>query len=259
MKPRFIVGLFTLFFVTIGLAEAQDCKALTPWGAPKIQNQELAGSVVSICREQYTLAFNPVSRTPVWVAEYVTPQMIDGNEPRSAKFFEDPALPGEARSSPKDYSRSGYDMGHMAPAGDFVGSANQTRESFYLSNIVPQVGKDFNRGIWMHLESWVRKCVRNRGPLLVVTGPIYENGQTKEWLRNRVAVPTHLFKVVTDPQNMQSIAFIMANEPHPHEAYASYAVSVREVEKRSGLDFHSALAQPQADVLESQTKIWSCK
>ena len=111
----------------------------------------------------------------------------------------------------------------------------------------------------MHLESWVRKCVRTRGALLVVTGPIYENGQPKEWLHNRVAVPTHLFKVVTDPQKMQSVAFIMSNEPHPHESYANFAVSVREVEKRSGLNFHSNLGQPQADVLEAQTKAWSCR
>lgn len=240
-------------------ADVGQCKALVPWGIPAIQNPTLLNSVISICRDKYTLAFNPVTRTPVWVAEFVTREMISGNEPRAAKFFDDPALPATARSHMKDYSRSGYDMGHMAPAGDFVGDAQQTHDSFYLSNIVPQVGKDFNRGIWMHLESWVRKCVRTRGPLLVVTGPIYANGQPKEWLHDRVAVPTHLFKVVTDPRSMESVAFVMTNEAHPHQRYTEYAVSVRKVEGYTGLNFHSALVQPQADVLETQTKIWNCR
>ncbi len=259
MTRLWLATLIGCCWMATAQAAAPNCKALTPWGIPAIQNRELLKSVISICRTKYTLAYNPVTRTPVWVAEFITPQMITGNEPRSAKFFDDPELPAEARSHMKDYSWSGYDMGHMAPAGDFVGDADQIRDSFYLSNIVPQVGKDFNRGIWMRLEQWVRKCVRSKGPLLVVTGPIYANGQPKEWLHKRVAVPTHLFKVVTDTKNMKSVAFVMTNEPHPHQNYTDFAVSVRAVEKMTGLNFHSALAQHQADVLEAQTKTWMCQ
>lgn len=254
-----------------------NCNALVPWGAPAIQNPGLLSSVIPICRTQYTLVFNPTTRTPVWVAEYITLKMITGHEPRSAKFFEDPALPPAARSHMKDYSHSGYDMGHMAPAGDFVGDAQQILESFYLSNIVPQVGKDFNRGVWMRLEQWVRKCVRQRGPLLVVTGPIYANGQPLEWIPKkdetasetkrtvrkagyqRVAVPTHLFKVITDPRRMESVAFVMPNQAHPRKDYAEFAVPVNNVEAWTGLNFHPALTPAQAAPLESQTKVWNCK
>lgn len=54
-------------------------------------------------------------------------------------------MPDLYKAKLSDYLRSGYDRGHMAPAADCKYSQNAMDETFYLSNIAPQVGDGFNR------------------------------------------------------------------------------------------------------------------
>ena len=76
-------------------------------------------------------------------------------------------------AKPSDYVKSGYDRGHLCPAGDMTQSVEAMSETFYMSNMSPQV-PGFNRGIWKSLEEQVRKWGKEE-QIHVVTGPVFEN------------------------------------------------------------------------------------
>ena len=77
-------------------------------------------------------------------------------------------------SSNDDYKNSGFDRGHQAPSNDFKSSPKLMEDTFFYTNVVPQVGKGFNQGIWKQHEALARKLAIDRDEIYVITGPVYQ-------------------------------------------------------------------------------------
>ena len=113
----------------------------------------------------YTLSFSKKDEQAEWVAYLLTRSMLTGQSERGNNFRPDPEVPsGSAQLA--DYSKSGYDRGHLCPAGDMTFNAQAMSETFYLSNMSPQVPA-FNRGIWKSLESLVREWAAKEDSIYV--------------------------------------------------------------------------------------------
>jgi endonuclease G, mitochondrial len=125
----------------------EDCAEYAKLGVPGAQGTLL-------CRMGYLLSHSVETKTPIWVAEHLTSEKADGTtvQRESAKFQPDPDLIKGERAELKDYAKSGYDRGHMAPAADMKWDRDAMTECFYLSNMVPQTGRGMNQGIWKNLE-----------------------------------------------------------------------------------------------------------
>jgi endonuclease G, mitochondrial len=237
---------FTVQVVCAGPIE--DCKEFTTFGVPTRPGGP-AGEL--LCRKGYLLSHDPVRKTPLWVVEHLTREKVRSDVERSDDFRADAELDPGKRAELSDYRGSGYDRGHMAPAADMAWDEQAMSESFYLSNMVPQVGIGMNRGIWMELEKKVRIWARERGELYVYSGPIYHVSDTKTIGNNKVAVPSFLYKIVLDPRQKEAIALIMPNRKLRTEDLPNYLVSVREVETETGLNFFSILPTIEQDKLDS--------
>jgi endonuclease G len=137
----------------------------------------------------------------------------------------------------------------MAPSADF-GDPESQDESFLLSNMIPQEPKN-NRGIHEGIESAVRKEVKKRGELYVVTGPLFQGGQLQA-LKNRVIIPTGVYKCLYDPARKEAGCYLEQNAPGTD--YSS--VSVAEVEKLAGINLFPALTQ---DVKSSVMRLLAAK
>lgn len=222
----------------------EECSEFAAFGVPG-----LAGDL--LCRKGYLLSHDPDRKTPVWVAEHLTRAKSKRQVQRSDDFRADSDLVRGKRAELSDYRGSGYDRGHMVPAADMSWDDQAMSESFYLSNMVPQVGEGMNRGIWMELEKKVRVWAMERGELYVYSGPIYAGGVTETIGKNNVAVPGFLFKIVLDPQQKEALAVIMPNRKLRTQDLPDYLVSVREVEKKTGLQFFSALSLAEQEKIES--------
>jgi endonuclease G len=206
-----------------------------------------------LCRVGYLLAHSPENKTPIWVAEHLTADKAASAEvSRYNKFQPDPDLEKGKRAELSDYAKSGYDRGHMAPAADMKWDQDAMVQCFYLSNMIPQVGKGMNQGIWNNLEAKVRKWAMSRGEVYIFTGPIYDGGVQKTIGTNKVAVPSHIYKIVYDPNKLEAIAFIMPNEPLNTSDMPDYIVTIRDVEAKTGLDFLSNLEKSMQDTVETQ-------
>jgi endonuclease G len=161
-------------------------------------------------------------------------------------------------ASLSDFKGSGYDRGHLAPAGDMKWSSTAMSESFYMSNMSPQK-PGFNRGIWKKLESSVRNWADDNGEIYVVTGPIL-NEQFSTIGYNGVSIPNYYYKVILDYKEpeLKGIGFILLHEKSS-SSLKSFAVSIDEVERRTGIDFYHLLPDEIENQIESTIDIskWS--
>jgi endonuclease G, mitochondrial len=226
------------------------CADKVPYGAPAqtAAPATALGALKLICRTGYLVGYSGVSKTPAWVAEHLLPDAIYGKEPRTNNFTEDTSLPQGQRAALADYSRSGYDRGHMAPAADFSRSAQEMSESFFLSNMVPQFPEN-NRGPWAKLEGHVRSLTKDTKELYVITGPVFPGSGGKTIGANHVAVPSQLFKLAFDPSHGKLGAWLLPNADVPVDQWNKYCTSVQAIEAASGLTFLSALPAEQRNKL----------
>ena len=198
----------------------------------------------------YTVSYNNFYKTPNWVAWELTRQETEGDEERTNKFLPDPELP-EPRVTTSDYTRSGYDRGHMAPAADMKWSSRAMKESFYMSNICPQ-NRKLNRDDWGDLEESCRKWAEKYGTVHIACGPIYDTKSPKRIGKSRVAVPDRFFKVVLiyNRKNPMAMGFLFDNKAH-HQNLKNYMVTVDKVEEETGLDFFPKVPDNIEERIES--------
>jgi endonuclease G len=225
----------------------QACRDHVLLGAP-------GGGGTALCRLGFALSFNGATKVADWTSTRLTAAHLVTRVGRSDDFRVDSDLAPDQRARRSDYRGSGYDRGHLVPAAAMAWHARAMSESFLLSNIAPQVGPGFNRGIWRRLETSIRRWVRRRGSLIVVTGPLFEATPIERIGDGAVAVPSHFFKIAYDPARTDAIAFILPNERISTPALTRYLVSIDEVERRSGLDFFARLDDGTEAALEAQVQ-----
>lgn len=197
----------------------------------------------------YTVSYNPEWRIPNWVAYELTAEEVLGTVSRAQHFEIDPAVKGVC-ADPRDYSNSGYDRGHMAPAGDMKWSWPAMQESFYMTNICPQ-DRNLNGGDWNHLEERARGWATAFEHLYIVCGPIVpDTPQTIGY--NHVAVPEAFFKVLLCQMNgqWQALGFLYPNVAG-HRPMSQYCKTVDEIEALTGIDFFPALPDKTENAIEA--------
>ncbi len=196
------------------------------------------------------LSFNPQYHIPNWVAWELTADETSGEISRTNKFSADPEIPESAETW--DYNYSGYDRGHMAPAGDMRWDREAMEQTFLMTNICPQV-KSLNAGSWKNLEEKCRQWAQADSAIFIVCGPVID-GKPIEYIGDtRVYVPRRFFKVIISPyaNPARGIGFIMPNGKVPGGMQAC-AVPIDSVESLTGHDFFASLPDDiEADV-ESQ-------
>lgn len=204
-----------------------------------------------IHHDYYSLSYNEEYEVPEWVAYKLTAEALRvPNVPRSKRFTEDYAVKTKSARH-KDYSHSGYTRGHMAPAGDMAFNTTAMKQTFFMSNMTPQL-RAFNGGIWRELEENVRDWAFDNDELYIVSGPIFTQ-KPKDYIgKNRVAVPQEFYKAILDNSGREkkAIGFIM---PHKKltKSIAEYAVSIDEIEHKTGFDFFSDVLEGNEEQLES--------
>lgn len=221
----------------LGSGAAETCLGLFADGRrPVLTNPKLAAETTPLCYRAFAILHSGVSRTPLYAAERLTAASVRAARrvDRVDAFQDEDRLPASARARLDDYVHSGYDRGHMAPAGDMPTDEAQA-ESFTLANIVPQ-NRSANRGLWAGIEESVRRLALERGEIFVVTGPIFAGASIKS-INGRVLVPTQLFKAVYDPARGEAGAYLA-----PNEAGDDWRpVSLQTLEDLTGLDVFPGL------------------
>ena len=190
-------------------------------------------------KTDFVISFNPETNCPNYVAWYLSANRAKGhNVKRKDEFNGDPTIPSQQRIETQDYYNSRYDRGHMCPSGDNKHSRQAMEDCFLMTNMCPQ-SHTLNTGAWNDLEQECRRWAKNYGAVAIACGPIFD---TKNPLRigrrgHRVAVPDRFFKVVLmNGRIPKAIGFIYPNRG-TNKSMRTFAVSVDEVERITGIDF----------------------
>lgn len=202
----------------------------------------------------FTLEYSEQHEQARWVAYMLTAERVNGPIARADNFRADPlVLTGSAELT--DYKNSGYDRGHLFPAGDAKYDAVVMDECFYLSNMSPQINA-FNGGIWEKLESQVRKWSLQYDTLYIVTAGILTDGLPTIGA-NKVSVPQLFYKVIYSPKMQSGLGFIIKNEESSQDL-STFALSIDSVESVTSIDFFRDLPDNIENAIEKDVdkKIW---
>lgn len=207
--------------------------------------------------DDYILSYDRKTRTASWVFEHLTPSHVQHNDAvdRSKSDFKaDESIHPYFRADNNDYKKSGFDRGHLAAAGNHKISQRHVDQTFFLSNISPQVGKGFNRDSWNRLERHVRKLTKNHQNVYVCTGPLYlpkKEADGKLWVKyqvigeKNVAVPTHFFKVIVAQETDGKLtmeSYVMPNQVISDDTPLDhFKVPPESIERAAGLLFFDGI------------------
>lgn len=190
----------------------------------------------------YTLSYVEEYEQAQWVAYILEREKLQQKwTDRDDSFRADPAV-SSGSADGYDYRGSGYDRGHLAPFADFAYDAELANETFYMSNVSPQV-PEFNQGVWRELEETTRDWAKRFKRLYVVTGPVLTlEPDAYIGRETRVAIPKAYYKVLLDLDDPErkGIGFVIPNELS-EKRLSAYAMSIDEVEAMTELDFFAEL------------------
>lgn len=231
--------------------------ATTDTGEVKFEIPQIDSSDLVTFHSGFSLLYSEKHEQAYWVAYELTREKTIKKVERTNRFKPDPTIEtGTAHHS--DYTNSGYDRGHLAPAADMSWSQQSMEESFYFSNISPQL-PNFNRGIWKKLEELVRKWAKENEAIYVVTGPVLQENLPTIGANN-VSVPNFYYKVILDytEPNLKGVGFIIPNKAST-KTLSYFAVTIDSVEKFTGINFFPLLSKEEEELLEKTLCIdcWS--
>lgn len=207
-----------------------------------------------IKKKYYTLSYNEDHEVANWVSYELDHKRLQNCAKRSNNFRADPQVTtGSAVDA--DYKGSGFDRGHLVPAGDMKITKEAMSETFFFSNMTPQPAK-FNRGQWAQLENLMRAWGRLYQKIWIVTGPVLVDNLPSIGNRNQVSVPEIYFKVVVrqNKNSYEGIGFLMSTDV-PHTTLTSYAVSINEVEELTGHDFFQFIDDKLEEKVEDKKNL----
>jgi DNA/RNA endonuclease G (NUC1) len=206
-----------------------------------------------VCHPRYLLSHDNVNKTPDWVLEHFTSADLvkKFGRPKGKSFSTEKRVPPHGRATNADYTRPKAPLarGHMAPSEDFSKTKAGLNDSFFFSNVVPQIGTKFNGAIGGTLEDQVRLAGKARGEIYVITGPVQGDANTRSktipksqnlcghdiklegpaqeaficaasnrkpnvFCSKDVSVPIGVFKIVYDPKKGDAYAFLMPNKEY---------------------------------------------
>ncbi len=256
------LSLVVIFLVLCYITPTESESGIVRAG--DIENLEIPSGPddsIIVSHTGYTLSYCEEYEVPYWVAYSLTNDKVSTQSAsRKDNFREDP-LVSTGSATLLDYKKSGYDRGHMAPAADFRWSEEAMDDTFYLSNMCPQVHA-FNAGIWSDLESAVRSIAYSDEEIYIVTGPVLTDGPYETIGENNVAVPKYYYKVILDYTEpvIKAIGFILPAEKSS-EPLSYFAVTVDRVEEVTGIDFFPALPDDIETVVEAECdpSLWALR
>ena len=197
----------------------------------------------------YSFLYNEAHEQAKWVAYLLTAERTTAVVKRKDNFRPDPAVK-TGTATVADYKNSGYDRGHLAPCADMCWSQTAMDESFFFSNMSPQV-PSFNRGIWAKLEDLVRIWAKEYDTLYIVTWAVLQDGLPTIGQKHKVSVPEYYYKVILNytSKDIKGIGFILPNKGSS-QPLQDFAVTIDSVQNLTGINFFYQLSEAQEECAE---------
>lgn len=178
------------------------------------------------------------------------------------QYPNDPLIPTSMQwaRDPYYYNGQKLDHGHICPSADRLSSAEMNYQTFFLTNMQPQYNA-FNAGLWAKLEKKVRQIAATCDTLYICKGGTIDEGKYNGYnkiyrtLDNGLIMPRYFFMALLRVTNGKYSALgiwtdQISNARDNGANLAQYAISIDELEKRTGIDFFCNLP----DIIEKEVQ-----
>ena len=202
---------------------------------------------------------------PLWVAYPLCYGNIEGSGSRVNDWgILDPNIPEEKQLYMKYSYNGSYDRGHMLPSASRLGSNDDNRQTFYPTNMTPQLS-GLNQKKWATIEGQVRDWAYGCDTLYVVTGAVVQTAGGDEPINytycksdssKQVAIPNYYYKALLQyrkPSTYQAIAIWVPHKAATGAATLNDVMTIDELEELTGLDFFVGLDDAIEARVESKT------
>ena len=215
-------------------------------------------------QRNYTMLYDEDLYAALWVAYPLCASHTSSGREESWGY--DPHVPSESQTSVNkgygvseptaNYPKNFYARGHQIPNADRSGVPEMMAQTYYSTNMTPQIQNGFNGGIWAKLEEAVRMEIPQGDTLYVVTGAVFERHGVDEEVKEIVnrndsktlPVPNYYWKALLkvrrengEVTEASTIGFWLPHDDLKGRSYPDYAVSVDQIEVWTGFDFFSNL------------------
>jgi len=251
--------LFLVTLVSLSISFSQETLPLTTAERTASITQNLRYESDDTARFQvyrgFIVQFNCQFKTPNFTIHHLSFEQISPDRGpkarRRSSFFVDQQL-DSCSSTNQDFKGSGFDKGHLVPAGDFYWNQLLKNESFVLSNVSPQA-PSLNRGIWARLEEAIRaRVLSSDSEAYVVTGVIHHPGEDEMGGR-RVGIPSFFYKIIYFPRSQTMSSYLFTNgSPAYSGSLSDFLVKEMDIERITGEDFFDRLDDTLEVRLKSQ-------
>lgn len=246
------IGKYERDLILVDSSENSDARSLENFDfLPSSTTRQI------VKHQYYTLSYNESHEQAEWVAYELKKDYIKNNNYKRPFFIEDNKV-NTGSADWRNYKNSNYDKGHLCPAGDMEFTLDAYNETFFTSNISPQV-RNFNNGVWNRLEQKVRYWAVKYDGIYVITGGVLESSLMAIG-KEKVSVPKFFYKILLDNSggNLKMIGFLIPNSESDKPLY-SFVVSVDHIEKLTGINFFPKLNDNIENQLEKRNdyKNWS--
>lgn len=254
MFIRTIIYSLLLYLLFISHATSSDSGYLRI--ADSLFPQHTACSQI-VKHRYYALCYYEKHEQASWVIYSLTKDNIEKSSYKRKNIFYSDTLIATQSARYDDYTGTGYDRGHLCPAKDMSWNEAALKETFFMSNISPQLHY-FNAGIWKKLEEQVRKWALQKDELIIITGGVLTDNLPKIGNKNKITVPDYFYKIIVELRNLNAIAFVLNSKIMPETPLMNMAISVDSVERFTGINFFEKLTDSVENRIESKvnTDFW---
>ena len=222
-------------------------------GKTSASNQAVVTYSDSNGNRNYTHCYDKSTYTSLWTSYHLNSSHM-GSLKRPNSWYYSPSIGETDQVNLKTHSyNNNYSKGHMIPNASRNGNEEMQKQTFYVTNAVPQIQDKFNGGIWQSLEGALQNIGKSE-EIYIVTGVAFNTvGESKEIkyttakddTTKQVPVPNYFYKVVLKVNKSGStitgasaIGFWFEHEEYEKgDSYENYAVSVDQIEQWTGFDF----------------------
>lgn len=216
------------------------------WGYPVCENDKIFEY------EGFVSGYDTVKLNPLWVSYNLKHEYLKGQKfLKERKFAPDPSIDEGSTALDKDFTRSGYDRGHLARLADMKGRSRKCElESCYFTNISPQK-QNFNRETWNNLERAADELTLRYDESWIVTGPYFD--EDIKLLNERIEIPDGFYKILILRKGkiFLPLAFVLDHESQSTDL-EKYSVTIDSIESLTGIDFFYELADSLEISFESK-------
>lgn len=247
MKYKIFSYLILIFLVLLF-----SCETTSYLHNHVTKNKEKSSRIVVLEHDCITIGYDIEAKQATWVAYTLKKSDLEGDAKRKNNFKIDPKLTENQSAKDEDYYKSGFDRGHLAPAADMTVNQECMDQSFYYSNIYPQL-PGHNRGVWKRLESEVRDWAVKYDSVVVVTGAIVDKENDERLGDSKVCIPKLYYKalLIRKDSELFTIGFVVANDSSKEEIN-TFSITIDELENQTGLDFFSSISKKEQAQIESK-------